>query len=167
MTLQELFDMLKPDVYVRVSNGSWMKQFSFANVDEGKDELLQTKVIFEGLLSVGSSISLDDETSELLDKSSYIIAEFSGANASLIGRFNKDIGDANNHTGMLHLLDSFSWGNVLSNTVNIYSLTLARMKSDGSLKFIGYWIIASSGSTGAVSAKPYSSGGISKLTVVL
>lgn len=167
MTLQELFDISKPMIYTRVGNGVWLEQFSFGNVDEGKDKLLQTKVIFEGLLSVGSSISLDDETSELLDKSSYVIAKFSGSNVSLIGSFDKDIGDRNSRTGMLHLLDSFSWGNTLVHTVSLYSLTLARMKSDGSLKFIGEWIFASSNSTGAVSAKPYSSGGISKLIVVL
>lgn len=167
MTLQELFSLETPDVYVRIVGSLWLRQFAFDTIDNGKNELLRTKVIFEGTFSVGSSIDLDAETNELLESSSYVIAEFTGANISLLGRFDKNIGDKNNHSGMLHLFDSFSWGNVLSNTVSIYSMTLARMKSDGSLKFIGEWVFASSGSTGVVTAKPYSSGGISKLTVVL
>lgn len=167
VTLQELFSLETPDVYMRIVGSLWLRQFAFDTIDNGKNELLRTKVIFEGTFSVGSSIGLDAETNELLENSSYVIAEFTGANISLLGRFDKSIGDKNNHSGMLHLFDSFSWGNVLANKLTVYSMTLHRTKAKDKLTFNANWLLESSGSTGAVSARPLTTGSIAKLTIVL
>lgn len=134
--IQELFDMSKSDMYVRASVGTWMTQFSFDNIDEGKRKLLGTKVIFEGTLSVGSSIRLTKEDSDLLSKSSYVIVEIAGTNVAMFGRFDTNLGNHSVHSGMLQVIGAFSWSQEYTTGGYFEFFTFARMKEDNSLKLL-------------------------------
>lgn len=55
MTLQELFDMSKPDVYVRVSNGNWTKLVDNVELDSLKADVSEV-TLWEGAWSSGSLV---------------------------------------------------------------------------------------------------------------
>lgn len=165
--VQELLDMETGKVFTRNGAGEWLKQFSFSDPYEGRDEILNTKVIFDGSLSPGGTVDIGQEMLEYMKRSRYVFADVAGTNVIMTGAYVDGIGNKSNHDGMLQLKGAFSWGGSTYG-VGWFCYTIPRLKGTTSLKFDNAWVsYFGAGSTSSANSHTYSTDQIKKLIAVL